>query len=310
MYANYFNFNYLPFDLTPDVRQYTAIKQYSDIFSSLQYCVKAGHGFLKVSGGIGLGKTLLCRLLLNSLGADKHVIYLPSPPKTPLGLSKVVASELGVKTVEAYDYDGCVRQIYLKLIELRSMGKSAVVLLDECQGISPEALESLRLIANLDAHDSRLLQVIIFGSTELDELLMSPKLAAFRQRIVLDAQLRPLSNAEAKAYLLGRIFNAGGRDLGIFSHKALDRLLAHAKGNPRVLNILANLSLMSACSHRHQQVLPIDVNRAVQDSRFQVGKLSSLGTLYTDIKEQKIALLWIVVLVATLVTLSLVQVGY
>jgi MSHA biogenesis protein MshM len=276
MYADYFQLEYPPFDLTPDTRQYTAMPQHADTLMSLQYCISAGHGFLKISGDIGMGKTLLCRMLIDSLDDSKFVIYLPSPPQNVSGIQRVVAQELGIKIDAGLDDDSVVREIYLRLIDLRAAGRTAVVVLDESQGIGVEALESLRLLASLDTRDSRLLQVVLFGSNELDDLLMRPELAALRQRIVLDVRLKPLSAEDARAYLLGRVVNAGGRNMQLFDKEALGLLLKHAKGNPRVINVVANLALVSAYANRHQRVLTKDVCRALTECSFQVGKTSAV----------------------------------
>ncbi len=249
MYLQHFGLTELPFSLTPNTSYFVQLAPHVEAMQVLQTALQMGEGFIKVTGEVGTGKTLLCRKLLNELSDDFQCAYIPNPYLTPAELNWALASELGL------DVDGSLSQIQLsqiqlrqklqqRLLELALAGKTIVLVLDEAQAIPDETLEALRLYTNLETEQRKLLHLVLFGQPELDQRLSTDKFRQLRQRIGFSYQLRQLNQTEVHNYIEQRLRVAGFTGASAVNHKVTELISTASRGTPRLINILTHKSLM------------------------------------------------------------------
>ena len=229
---------------------------------------RTGEGFIKITGEVGTGKTLLCRKLITSLGPDFHVAYIPNPYLEPLSLFMELGSELGLEFApDAHpNQHQLQRALTHRLMDLTRDGKRVVLCLDEAQAMPIETLEALRLLTNLETEKRKLLQVIIFGQPELETKLNHPSIRQLKQRITFDYHLGPLSRSEPDYYLHHRLRVAGWGGGRMFSPLALWLMQRRTHRTPRLLNIVAHKAMLSAYGKGKKTVGAFDVLSALGDT--------------------------------------------
>jgi MSHA biogenesis protein MshM len=269
MYQAHFGLKEFPFSITPDTSFFFTSHESRAGLNVLLLAARTGEGFIKITGEVGTGKTLLCRMLMRHLGPNFQVAYLPNPYLEPITLYQELASELGVELPA----DGAVpsqhwliQRLHERLIALAVAGRRAVVCLDEAQAMPIETLEALRLLTNLETEKRKLLQVIIFGQPELEERLNHPSIRQLKQRITFDYRLRGLSRDELDYYLHHRLTVAGHTGGRVFTPAAIRLLARRTGGSPRLVNILAHKSLLSAYGKGRRLVDTRDVRSACRDT--------------------------------------------
>lgn len=266
MYLNHFGLDTEPFGLTPNTKFYCKLKTHEQILAAIMNSIKTGNGFIKVIGEVGVGKTLLCRNLLNKISDDYHTCYIPNPDLSPLGLRRSIANELGFDLSHDSDQYEIEKAINEGLIQKAKQGKKIILLVDEAQALSNEGLETLRLITNLETETSKLLLIILFAQPELDERLSQYNMRQLMQRITYSFYLASISKEEIPRYLAFRLLSAGHEDGQIFSRKACKLLFKISNGWPRVLNIIADKSMLAAFYNNNRQICTETVYHAIQDS--------------------------------------------
>ncbi|VXD03795.1 MSHA biogenesis protein MshM [Pseudomonas sp. 9AZ] len=267
MYEAFFGLHEKPFALTPNTGFLVQLAPYQACLNLLRVALGEGEGFIKVTGEVGTGKTLLCRTLLNELDAERfQLAYLPNPGMSPTGLRQALARELGIEGVEELDTQAVLEALHRRLIELAAAGKSTVLLIDEAQALPTATLEALRLLTNLETERAKLLQVVLFGQPELDATLARPEFRQLRQRITFSYQLRALDVKDTSRYLNERLAVAGYRGESLFEMPAVRCLVQGSGGIPRLLNILAHKALMVAFGEGVRQVRVSHVKRAQRDT--------------------------------------------
>ncbi len=266
MYLEYFKFNELPFSLTPNVGFFCQLKGHQEALNVLLFSLRSGEGFIKIVGEVGVGKTLLCRKLLNSLGDSYVTAYIPNPDLVPLELRKAIARELGIEVVTSQDQHELLTLLNTKLLELYGIGKRVIVVIDEAQALPPESLEAIRLLTNLETEKTKLLQVVLFGQPELDRHLDKPNLRQLKQRISFSYYLPLLSREDMDTYLFHRLAIAGHTSGALFAKKTRRMLYRASKGVPRIVNILCHKALLLAYGCGETQVTPKMMKLAIRDS--------------------------------------------
>ncbi len=267
MYEAFFGLREKPFALTPNTEFLVQLAPYQACLNLLRVALDEGEGFIKVTGEVGTGKTLLCRALLNLLDAERYQLaYLPNPCLTPLDLRQALARELHIDAVDQLDAQSLLDALNRRLIELAAAGRSVVLLIDESQALPEETLEALRLLTNLETERSKLLQVVLFGQPELDVTLQQHGFRQLLQRITFSYRLRPLDVRDTQRYLQERLAVAGYRGEPLFPAPAVRLLVRGSGGIPRLLNILAHKSLMVAFGEGRRQVSAGHVKRALADT--------------------------------------------
>ncbi len=246
MYLKHFGLTELPFGITPDTSFIYAGDAHQEALNTLLIGLASGEGFIKITGEVGTGKTLLLRRFLATLGEDKVVAYLPNPQLEPRILLIALAEELGLK-LEALDYQFHLVKIFNRhLMDMAAQGKTVVVCIDEAQCMPIESLEALRLLSNLETEKRKLLQVIMFGQPELDEKLADPAVRQLRQRIVYHYRMPGLKQVETAHYLAHRVRIAGHAAGEVFSPAAARVAYRLSGGIPRLINVLAHKAMLLA----------------------------------------------------------------
>jgi MSHA biogenesis protein MshM len=266
MYLQFFGLNDYPFKLTPDTALFYAYPKHQEALNTLIVALLSGEGFLKVTGEVGTGKTLLCRKLLSLLDDNFHTAWLPNPQYDAAGLRRAVAEELGVTTLGLDDHQlhRCMNE---RLMALHAQGKRVVLVVDEAQSMSEESLEALRLLTNLETEKNKLLQVVLFGQPELDVILARPGIRQLRQRITFACHITPMDRVSVQDYVMYRLRGAGYNGPALFDSRANQLLAKASRGVPRMINILAHKSLMSAYGRGERLVTKGHVERAILDTR-------------------------------------------
>ncbi|WP_219614996.1 ExeA family protein [Aeromonas salmonicida] len=268
MYLNHFGLQEAPFGLTPNTGFYYGLPPHEEALQVLNWALAQGEGFIKVTGEVGTGKTLLCRKLLSELGSEAHPVrlaWLPNPHLTPAELRTALALELGLSVREGAELD-LTDRIHRHLISLHQQGRRVVVLIDEAQALPDETLEAIRLFGNLETESNKLLQIVLFGQPELDARLAKPHLRQLRQRIGFSYCLRPLRFDETRAYLEHRLQISGYRGAPLFAGRAMRLLWRASRGIPRLINILAQKCLMLAYGQGARQIDSRLVRLAIRDT--------------------------------------------
>ncbi|WP_260261525.1 ExeA family protein [Vibrio intestinalis] len=262
MYLEHFGFNQLPFHLTPNTELFLGLEPHYEAIQTVNAALDMGEGVIKVTGEVGTGKTMVCRMLVNHFESHIQLVYLPNSALSGDELRQAVASELGVKVKNSRSI---VDDIQTKLIALAKRNKQVVVLVDEAQALNDDALEVLRLFGNLETEQKKLLQIVLFGQPELDERLEQYHLRQFRQRITFSAKLRPLSLDETVAYITTRLEKAGGYSEVI--PLSLKKTIWRASGGiPRLINQICHKSLVLSCSQGSNLVTSQQTYSAIQDT--------------------------------------------
>ena len=266
MYLKHFGLVELPFGITPDTSFTYSVQYHQEALNTLLLALDQGEGFVKISGEVGSGKTLLCRRLLQTLTDGWVTAYLPNPNLDANTLFMALAEELGVKNAAGLDQYHLVRRINLVLLDFARAKKKVVFCIDEAQAMPIETLEALRLLSNLETEKRKLLHIVLFGQPELDEKLHRPEVRQLLQRIAFHYRLGVLKKSEIAHYVAHRLRVAGYRGEGLFTPAALRALHRASGGTPRLINILAHKSLMSVFGEGRQMAKVRHVRLARKDT--------------------------------------------
>jgi len=267
LYLEHFGLWEAPFGITPDTEFVVATRSHQEGLNTLLIALKSGEGFIKITGEVGTGKTLLCRRLLRVLEQEDCVTaYLPNPGLSPETLLRSVADELGIALDEGADSHRLLKSLNEALLQFAVEQKTVVVLLDEAQAIPIQALETLRLLSNLETEKRKLLQIVMFGQPELDAHLANPAIRQLRQRIAFSFRLSGMHRDELRQYLNQRLRTAGMLAGELFSDDAVQAMHKASRGTPRLINILSNKCLLSVFGEGRQQVRAAHVRAAARDT--------------------------------------------
>lgn len=265
LYLRHFGLQQIPFSLTPNTAFYVDLPQHREAMEVLSTALNVGEGFIKVTGEVGTGKTMLCRKLLNEAPDYWVIAYIPDPYLSPQELRWAFAAELGLKQADSIDNLQLVQLLQHRLVALAAEGKRVVLIIDEAQALPDETLEALRLLTNLETEQRKLLQVVLFGQPELDKRLASYKFRQLRQRVSFSYFLRGMSFYEVQAYVQARVEIAGVRQ-PLFSTRALKALWKYSRGIPRLVNVLSHKGLMLAFGENKLQVDSKHLRYAAKDT--------------------------------------------
>ncbi len=277
MYLQHFRLNEPPYSLTPDTAFFMEHAGYRDALNVLLVALRSGEGFMKVVGEVGTGKTILCRTLLKTLAPEFVCAYLPNPYLRPSSLLLSIADELLIDYPKRASQHQVLKHINLALLDFHATGRRVVLCMDEAQAVPLQTLEALRLLTNLETEKTKLLQVVLFGQPELNQVLDRPAIRQLRQRITFSYELQPLDATGVGSYLAHRLAVAGYDGPRLFDTRAVAEIARGSRGVPRLINILAHKSLMAAFGqgegrvnrkHARSAILDTDDARAVMLPRF------------------------------------------
>ena len=266
MYCTHFALREPPFGLTPDTAFAFAGTAHQEALNTLLIAAAGGEGFMKVTGEVGTGKTLLCRRFLSQIDDQTVTAYIPNPLLDSHGLLLALAEELRVDFDRDDDQHGLMKSLNHALLDHARAGKRVLVCLDEAQAMPLETLESLRLLSNLETEKRKLLQVVLFGQPELDQKLAHESVRQLQQRITFQYHLSPLSRRELEYYIEHRLRIAGYMGDRPFNTAALDALYAASRGVPRLINVLAHKAMLVAYGGGNHYVSAAHVHKAAHDT--------------------------------------------
>ncbi len=266
MYLEHFGLSELPFGITPDTSYTVITRSHQEALNTLLVAIGSGEGFIKITGEVGTGKTLLCRRLLQAMPENAISAYLPNPYLSPRTLLLALAEELALAVSTDVDDYYLLKRINQALLEHAAAERRVILCIDEAQAMPLETLESLRLLSNLETEKRKLMQIILFGQPELDTKLREPSIRQLLQRIAFHYRLRGLDRREVGKYLEHRLRVAGYRGEGVFLPRTVRALHRASRGTPRLLNILAHKALLAAYGEGLHAVKPVHVKRAAADT--------------------------------------------
>ncbi|HIF50252.1 MAG TPA: AAA family ATPase [Thiotrichaceae bacterium] len=266
MYLRHFNLTELPFSITPDTSFFMNRAGYQDALNVLIVALRSGEGFVKLTGEVGVGKTILCRTLMKSIRKDFVTVYIHNPYIKPESLLFSIADALSVKYSENVSQHMLMEMITRALLDTHRIGKKVVVCLDEVQAMPIQTLESLRLLTNLETEKRKLLQVVLFAQPELDTLLNQLSIRQLKQRITFSYNLLPLNKVAMYSYIRHRLKVAGCLDETLFTKRAYEAIYRNSNGIPRLINILCHKALICAygegkniVTHKHINIAAMDI---------------------------------------------------
>src|SRR5437588_752280 len=254
MYLSFFGLNEKPFAITPDPRYLYLSERHAEALAHLMYGINEAGGFVQLTGEVGTGKTTIVRSLLAQAPKNAEIALILNPRMTPPEFLLTICEELGIGVPDqaAGSLKDLVDILGGYLLRAHGAGKRVVLVVDEAQNLSPEVLEQVRLLTNLETTTQKLLQIILIGQPELRELLARNELRQLAQRITGRYHLNPLSRGETAAYVRHRL-RVAGATADILSPHALNEVFRLSHGVPRVINIVCDRSLLGAYSlDRHR----------------------------------------------------------
>ncbi|MFC3457498.1 ExeA family protein [Massilia haematophila] len=266
MYQAHFGLRELPFGITPDTSFFFGSARSQEALNTLLIAARSGEGFIKITGEVGTGKTLLCRKFMATLGADFITAWLPNPFLEPRTLMLALADELELMLDREVDQHQLLRTITHHLLMLAGQGKRVLLCIDEAQALPLETMEALRLLTNLETEKRKLLQIVLFGQPELNRKLEHESIRQLAQRITFHYHLGPLSRDDLDYYIAHRLRVAGHDGARLFSRRAVARLYRASGGIPRLVNILAHKALMLCYGQGRHEVSAAHVAAAARDT--------------------------------------------
>jgi type II secretory pathway predicted ATPase ExeA len=267
MYQSHFGLRESPFNITPNPAFFYSGNTRGDILEALLYAVGHGEGIIKVTGEVGTGKTMLCRMLESRMPPHIDVIYLVNPNLNPLEVQHAIAAELGLPT-SGLRADEVQRSLHTELIARHSTGRQVVLLVEEAQAMPLDTLEAIRLLTNLETARSKLLQIVLFGQPELDQHLELASMRQLKERITHSFRVPALQADLTGDFLAFRLRAAGHEGPALFSPAAAQLIADASQGIVRRINILADKALLAAFAEDAEMVQASHARQAIAESPF------------------------------------------
>ncbi len=253
--------------MTPDTRYLFLSSQHSEAINHLLYGINEKKGFMVITGGIGTGKTTICRKLLSILDQSVDSALIFNPSLSEMELLATINQEFGIKSGPGRKtkkrHIDALNKFLLKNF---SSGRNSVLLIDEAQNLSRGVLEQIRMLSNLETEREKLLQIVLIGQPELEKLLTSPSLRQLNERITVRYNLTPFSYDQGKNYIMHRLAIAGGDNgVPVFSNHAFRKVHSYSRGIPRRINTICDRALLIAYSKDYNVISNTIIREAVSD---------------------------------------------
>jgi general secretion pathway protein A len=256
MYSEFFGFSEKPFTITPNPQFIYLSDQHREAFAHLLYGIDSHAGFIAMTGEVGTGKTTVLRTLLTQLDPEKYrsaLIFNPCLSAEQLLAS--ICREFGVQAEERNSF-GYLEALNLFLLEQHASGRTVVLVVDEAQNLAPEVLEQVRMISNLETERDKLIQIILAGQPELNEVLARHDLRQLSQRITVRCHLTPMGILDTGDYIRHRLKVSGCRIPSLFSHGAIRQIYQFSRGVPRLINVISEQALVMAWTQELHSIPP------------------------------------------------------
>ena len=274
MYLDHFGLREAPFRITPHTEFFFSGANRGATLEALLYAITAGEGMVKITGEVGSGKTMLCRVLMERLPESVETIYLAVPSLSRDEMLAAIAGDLGIDTTGA-NTSKLVRTLQDKLIEIHSSGRQVVALIDEAHAMPLATLEEIRLLSNLETDKEKLLQIALFGQPELDLHLALPNMRQLKERITHAFTLGPLPPREVGEYVKFRLRAAGYHGPDLFGPDTLRVITEASEGLTRRINIYADKTLLAAFAAGTHTVTADHARAAITDTQIVVTRRES-----------------------------------
>lgn len=271
MYEQFFGLRERPFDLTPNPRFLVMTAGHREALSNLEYAIASRKGVALLLGEAGSGKTTVIRAAVAEQTSLVHCVHLHNPALTRNEFVEMLAARFELSDEARRSKTALLLEMEALLRQRHETQEATVLIVDEAQSLSTELLEEIRLLANIETNDEKLLTLVIAGQPELGTKLDNASLRQLKQRIALRCELRPLTLHETLVYLAGRIRAAGGVTSRIFTREAATLLHQKAAGIPRTINVLADNALLAAFARQQSPVTSQIVSEVIQDFRIDSG---------------------------------------
>ena len=268
MYYEFFGLTHAPFKITPDTDAFFEGGNRGAILEALIYAITHGEGIIKVTGEVGSGKTMLCRVLQTRLPPNVETVYLANPSVAPEEILHAIAFEMQLRVPKNASRLEVMHALNDYLVDRHSQQRQVVVFVEESQGMPISTLEEIRLLSNLETKQHKLLQIVLFGQPELDENLRQQNIRQLRERITHSFSLMPLDEEDVRAYLTFRLQVAGYHGPDLFSRRVIAYITRACGGLTRRVNLVADKALLAAFAEGTHNVSLNHVKAAVRDSEF------------------------------------------
>ena len=268
MYLAHFGLTQPPFKITPHTEFFFGGGNRGAILDALIYAISQGEGIIKVSGEVGSGKTMLCRMLQERLPTEVETVYLANPSVAPEEILHAIAFEMQISLPRDASRLEVMQALQDYLLERHAQGRRVVVFVEEAQGMPLATLEEIRLLSNLETRDCKLLQIVLFGQPELDRNLAVPEIRQLKERITHSFSLKPLTAPEIGEYLMFRLRAAGYHGPDLFNGAVVKLIARASRGLTRRVNIIADKTLLAAFAENTHTIKVDHVRAAVRDSEF------------------------------------------
>ena len=273
MYTEFFGLSAKPFDLLPNPKFLYLSKGHRKALSYLQYGVQEHAGFTLLTGEVGSGKTTLVRDIINNVSADITLAMIFNTRVDSNQLIGMINEDFGLE-VEGKDKILQLRELNDFLLEECTAGRQPIIIIDEAQNLSPDALEEIRMLSNLEADSFKMVQIILVGQPELKHIIAKPSLRQLRQRISISCHLNPLNREETEEYIFHRLATVGNRDCVSFNEGAIDMIYRFSDGIPRLINLICDFLLLSAFVEETKEIDLELVKDAVNELSFEEVSMS------------------------------------
>jgi MSHA biogenesis protein MshM len=267
LYLEHFGLREPPFRITPHTDFFFTGANRGPTLDALIYAITQDEGIVKVTGEVGSGKTMLCRMLLERLPDEVESLYLANPSLSRTEILGAIADELGIPA-DGKTTHSMIRTLQDALVQRYANGKRVVILIDEAHAMPAESLEEIRLLSNLESKATKLLQIALFAQPEIEDRLAANDMRQLRERITQHFNLSPLKANEVGGYLEFRLRAAGYRGPSPFTERAIEQIARISEGLSRRINILADKALLAAYSAGSYKVDTNEIQAANQDARF------------------------------------------
>ena len=269
MYRTFFGFETRPFDLTPNPKFLVLTDAHQEALSVLDYGIASRKGITLLLGEAGTGKTTLIRAAAARQPAHVHCVHLHNPALTRTEFVETLADHFALSGTARSSKSALLRELELLLSQRHARGEATILIVDEAQSVGMDLLEEIRLLANFETDETKLLSVILAGQPELASRLNVDALRQLKQRIALRCELRPLTQDETFAYVAGRVRAAGGIGAQIFTREAVMLLHQQSAGIPRTISVIADNALLSAFALGRKPVTTAVVQEVCRDLDLQ-----------------------------------------
>jgi general secretion pathway protein A len=272
MYKEYYGLKEPPFSIAPDPHYLYMSDNHREALAHLLYGINSDNGFVLLTGDVGTGKTTVCRCLLAQLPENSNIAFILNPKVTVNELLATICDELGI----GYPQGNISNKVFIDsindyLINANKKGRRTVLIVEEAQNLSPEVLEQIRLLTNLETNERKLLQIIMVGQPELNKLLSRPELRQLKQRITARYHLGPLAKHEMAPYVLHRL-SVAGVNRNLFPSRTIERLFQLSGGIPRIINLLCDRTLLGTYVQGKSMVDLPTLNKAAREVFGEVGE--------------------------------------